>query len=41
VYENRAVRRMFGAKREEAIEAGEICIMKGIIIYTLHQILRG
>jgi hypothetical protein len=38
VHENRAVRRIFGPKREEAVKAGEICIMKGIIIYTPHQI---
>jgi hypothetical protein len=38
VSENRVLRRIFGAKREEVIEAGDNC-MRTFIISTLHQIL--
>jgi hypothetical protein len=37
--ENRMLRRIYGPKREEAVEAGEDCIMRSWIICTLHQIL--
>jgi hypothetical protein len=37
--ENRVLRRIFGPKRQEVIEAGENCIMRSLTICTLHQIL--
>jgi hypothetical protein len=39
VFENRALRRIFGPKREEV--AGEDCIMRSFITCTLRQILLG
>jgi hypothetical protein len=39
--EKRVLRRIFGPKREEVTTAAENCIMKGVMIHTLHQILLG
>jgi hypothetical protein len=39
VFENRVLRRIFGPKRRKWWKAGEYCIMKNLIIYTLHKIL--
>jgi hypothetical protein len=36
VFENRVLRRTFGLKRDEVIEAGENCIMRSFITCTLH-----
>jgi hypothetical protein len=43
VFENRALRRIFGPKREEkgGGEAAEHCIMRDFITCTLHKILLG
>jgi hypothetical protein len=37
VFENRVLRRIFGPKRDEV--TGENCIMKSLMICTLHQVL--
>jgi hypothetical protein len=41
VSENRALRRIFGTKREEWQEGGEDCIMRSLVTCTLHQMLLG
>jgi hypothetical protein len=41
VFENRAMRRIFGSKREEIRGAGEDCIMRSFMFCTYHQILFG
>jgi hypothetical protein len=41
VLEKRALRRIFGPKREEVAEAREDRIMRRFITSTLHQILLG
>jgi hypothetical protein len=38
VFENRVLRGIFGLKRDEVIEDGENCIMRGFITFTLRQI---
>jgi hypothetical protein len=38
LFKNRILKEMFGYKREVVQEAGENCIMRSFIIYTLHQI---
>jgi hypothetical protein len=40
MYENRVLRRVFGYKRKWW-EAGEVCILRGFICFTLRQILSG
>jgi hypothetical protein len=35
-FENRVLRRLFGPKRDEGREAGEDCIMRSFINFTLH-----
>jgi hypothetical protein len=40
VFENRVLRRIFGPRRDEVMEAGENCIMRSSIICT-HMILLG
>jgi hypothetical protein len=37
----RVLRKIFGPKGERKQEDGDNCIMKGFIIYSLHQILIG
>jgi hypothetical protein len=39
VLENRAVRRIFGPKRDEVTGSGEDCITRSFMICTLHHIL--
>jgi hypothetical protein len=39
VFENRALRRIFGPKREEVAGVGEDYIVRSFITCTLHQIL--
>jgi hypothetical protein len=39
--ENRVLRRVFGPEREKVAEAGEDCMMRIFITFTLHQILLG
>jgi len=41
VFENRALRRTFGPKRDEVTGNGEIYIMRSFMICTAHQILFG
>jgi hypothetical protein len=41
VFKDRAVRKIFGLKREEVIETGENYIMKSFIISAPHLILFG
>jgi hypothetical protein len=41
VYENTMLRRIFGPKREEVVEAGEDSIMTIFITCTFHQTLFG
>jgi PAS domain-containing protein len=36
MYENRALRRIFGLKREEVTGAGEKYIMGNLVICTIH-----
>jgi hypothetical protein len=36
VFENRMLRKIFGAKREEMAGGGEDCIMRSSITCTLH-----
>jgi hypothetical protein len=37
VFENRVLRRIFGAKRDEVTERWRNCITRRFFIYTLHQ----
>jgi hypothetical protein len=39
VFEIRMLRKMLGPGRQKVTEAGENCIMKSLIIFSLHQIL--
>jgi len=41
VFENRALRRIYGPKRDEVTGIGENYIMKSLMICTAHQILFG
>jgi hypothetical protein len=41
VFEYWMLRRIFGPKRRKWWEAGEDCIMRSFITFTLHQILLG
>jgi hypothetical protein len=41
VSENRALRRIFGPKWEVVQEAGENCLMRSFMTFTLYQILLG
>jgi hypothetical protein len=41
VFENRVLRRIFGSKREEVVEAGEDCIMWSFITCKLYKTLSG
>jgi len=39
VFENRVLSKIFGPKREEETESGEVYIMRSFMICTAHQIL--
>ena len=41
VFENRALRRIFGPKRDEVTENGEIYIIRSLMIFTPHSVLFG
>jgi hypothetical protein len=41
VFENRALRRIFGPRGRKWREAGEDCVMRSFITCTHHQILSG
>jgi hypothetical protein len=41
VFGDKALRRIFGPKREEVGETGEDCKMRSFITCTLHQVLLG
>jgi hypothetical protein len=39
VFENRALRVIFGSKRDEVTGSGENYVMRSLLVYTDHQIL--
>jgi hypothetical protein len=41
MFDNRALRRTFGTKRAEVVEAGEGYTLKSVTTCNLHQILLG
>jgi hypothetical protein len=41
VFENRVLRGIFGAKRDEVTGSGENFIMRSLMIFTAHPILFG
>jgi hypothetical protein len=41
VFENRVLRGISGPKRKKWQDVGEVCIMKGFVTCSLHQILLG
>jgi hypothetical protein len=41
VFENRALRRIFGPKRDEVTGSGENFIMRSLMICTPHPLVRG
>jgi hypothetical protein len=41
VFENRALRRIIGPKREEVTRGGENYVIRGLMVCTPHQIIFG
>jgi hypothetical protein len=41
VFENRVLRRIFGSKRDEITVAADDCIMRSLMVRTLHEITSG